>query len=235
MKLYFLVEGRRTERKLYPAWLSYLLPDLQHLQSFSEVTNNGFYLFSAEGYPSILHQHLANAVKDITRSGDYDYLVVCLDAEECRCVDRESEVQRAIIDQALDLGNTKLKVVVQNRCIETWFLGHRKVVSRAPQGQKLTEYLQFYNVIEHDPENMGLHPEFVLHAPFHGAYLKEIFRERGISYSKRNPGHVCDPSYVQELVTRTKDAPEDLRTLRDFFDFCDMIGRRIESEKNSSA
>lgn len=229
MKLYLLVEGKRTERKLYPAWLSYLVPELKHLESFGEVAAHGFFLFSAEGYPSILHQHLTNAVKDIRKSGDYDYLVVCLDAEECSCVDREHEVERAISDQGLDLGNTKLKVVVQNRCIETWFLGHRKVVSRTPQGEKLAEYLQFYNVIERDPESMGLHPEFVLHAPFHASYLKEVFRERGISYSKRNPGHVCDQSYVQELVARTKEFNSDLRTLRDFFGFCEAISRRIDS------
>lgn len=224
MRLYLLVEGRRTERKLYPAWLSHLLPAMQHLQRFDEIAMHGFYLFSAEGYPSILRQHLANAVKDIARSGNYDYLVVCLDAEECLCGDREAEVHRAIAEQSLDLGVTRLKVIVQNRCIETWLLGNRRIVSRTPQSTRLNEYLRFYDVRSLDPESMGLHTEFSLHAPFHGSYLKEILRERGLTYSKQNPGHVCNPSYVRELASRIADEPGHLRTLQDLFGFCKMVG-----------
>lgn len=37
MNIYFLVEGKRTERKVYPAWLAYLLPELQRVQSYDEV------------------------------------------------------------------------------------------------------------------------------------------------------------------------------------------------------
>lgn len=33
MNIYFLVEGKRTERKVYPAWLAYLLPELQQVNS----------------------------------------------------------------------------------------------------------------------------------------------------------------------------------------------------------
>ncbi len=32
MNIYFLVEGKRTERKVYPAWLSYILPELKQVQ-----------------------------------------------------------------------------------------------------------------------------------------------------------------------------------------------------------
>lgn len=37
MNLYFLVEGKRTERKVYPAWLAYLLPELKQVKNYDEV------------------------------------------------------------------------------------------------------------------------------------------------------------------------------------------------------
>ena len=55
MNLYFLVEGKRTENKVYPAWLKHLLPELQQVKNFDEVDKNNFYLFSANGYPSIIY------------------------------------------------------------------------------------------------------------------------------------------------------------------------------------
>ena len=29
MNLYFIVEGRRTEKKVYPEWLNFLIPELK--------------------------------------------------------------------------------------------------------------------------------------------------------------------------------------------------------------
>ena len=37
MNLYFLVEGRRTERWVYPAWLGYLLPHFTRVDRFDAV------------------------------------------------------------------------------------------------------------------------------------------------------------------------------------------------------
>jgi len=37
MNLYFLVEGTHSERKVYPAWLSYLLPELQRVYNYDDV------------------------------------------------------------------------------------------------------------------------------------------------------------------------------------------------------
>ncbi len=36
MNLYFIVEGK-TEQKVYPSWLSYLLPELQRVKNPSKV------------------------------------------------------------------------------------------------------------------------------------------------------------------------------------------------------
>ena len=46
MNLYFLVEGRRTEKKVYPKWLSVLLPQINEVKFPHEITQNNFYIFS---------------------------------------------------------------------------------------------------------------------------------------------------------------------------------------------
>jgi hypothetical protein len=42
MNLYFLVEGQSTEKKVYPAWLSHLLPELNRVNNYDEVDTNNF-------------------------------------------------------------------------------------------------------------------------------------------------------------------------------------------------
>lgn len=62
MNLYFLVEGRRTEAKVYPKWLSHLLPHFSRVERFNEVDDKNYFLISGEGNPSILDVHLPNAI-----------------------------------------------------------------------------------------------------------------------------------------------------------------------------
>jgi len=53
MNWYFLVEGK-TERKIYPQWISYLMPHLSRIDSPGEAQNNHYYLISGGGFPSLL-------------------------------------------------------------------------------------------------------------------------------------------------------------------------------------
>ena len=43
MNLYIIVEGRRTEKKVYPAWISYLIPKLSPINWAYQVNNNDYY------------------------------------------------------------------------------------------------------------------------------------------------------------------------------------------------
>jgi len=45
MNVYFIVEGRRTEKKVYPAWLGHLIPELRRVNWAFEADNNNYYLF----------------------------------------------------------------------------------------------------------------------------------------------------------------------------------------------
>lgn len=222
MNLYFLVEGT-TEAKVYPAWLSHLLPTLTRVKSYDKVKQNNYFLISAQGYPSIIYDSLPTAIEEIRDNGKYNYLVLCLDADEDTVSERQDEIHECIREKKLELGNTELVIIVQNRCIETWFLGNRKVFLRNPQTQPLLNYTRYYDVSNNDPENMGKYKGFATHAKFHQAYLKAIFRARRISYTKRNPGDVLKEEYLEQLRQRLRDKPGQLPTLGQFLQLCDKI------------
>lgn len=221
MNIYFLVEGKRTEKKVYPQWLSHLVPVLKQVKHFNEVDKLNYYLFSSGGYPSILDD-IPNAVEEINECGKYSYLVVCLDADETDVEERKAEINRIFQYSSFEL-KAELVIIVQNRCFETWFLGNRKVYSRNPQDETFRQYCEFYNVSEKDPESMPKFRGFDSISQFHVDYLKKMLKEKGIRYTKHYPGNVGEPHYIKALQKRIEDKPNDLKTLKEFFSFCETI------------
>ncbi|MGD0092155.1 MAG: hypothetical protein ABSE73_19750 [Planctomycetota bacterium] len=234
MNLYFLVEGRHTERKVYPKWMSYLLPHFRRVDRCESVDDNSYFLISGEGYPSLLDNHLEEAITNINNVGRYAYLVLCLDAEELSVTESEKEVLNWMKDKGCRLENCELRIVVQNRCIESWLLGNRRIVTRAPQSKRLAEFIQFYDVKVADPETMGRYKGFTTHAQFHGEYLEEVFREKGLAYSHKNPGHAADESFLNQLLARIQDEQKQMATFRSFVDFCRNIRSRTVREVPSA-
>jgi hypothetical protein len=228
MNLYFIVEGK-TELKVYPDWLSYLLPELRRVNRSNKVESNNYFLITAGGYPAI-YELLATAIEEIILIGKYDYLVLCLDAEESSVDGLRQEVQEKIQELSIannfSLGNTQIKVIVQNRCIETWFLGNRKIYSRQPQEPKLLNYTRYYNVSTDCPELMGQY-DYDVHAHFHVDYLKELLAARNIQYSKTMPRDVQEEYYLQELQARVSRQSTQLPTFQYFLEFCESVRAKI--------
>jgi len=131
MNLYFLVEGV-TERKLYPKWLEHLLPSYIRISDPHDAYRNNYFLISGGGYPSLLDNHLKNSVEDITSSGNYDFFILVLDSDEVTVDERINEVNNRIFNENINLGSCELKIIVQNKCIETWLLGNRKIFPQNP-------------------------------------------------------------------------------------------------------
>lgn len=150
MNVYILVEGKRTEKKVYPAWLSILTPHLKKVDIVGDVSDDNYYLISGEGYPSLL-SHLKNAIEEVNEISKFRYLVLCLDAEEMPTL--EDRMTRA---------------------------------------------------------------------QFHVAYLREMFEERNIAYSKRNPGEICEAHFLTELIKRNEET-NHISSFRKFLNLCDMI------------
>lgn len=230
MNIYFLVEGRRTEKKVYPQWLGHILPELEETNDAFSVDDMKFYVFNGNGYPSILNNHLKNAVEDVNSIGKYQYLVMCIDADEVEVDFRKQEVEAFIANKQIELNeNTEFILLVQNRCIETWCLGNRRVYKRNPTEEVLREYIEFYNVSADDPELMGKISDFETHAQFHASYLKEMLYERNIRYTKKNPNGVTSATYLNELIERNLDT-NHIVTFRSFIEFCNKLKKEIEEE-----
>ncbi len=228
MNIYFLVEGKRTEKKVYPKWLSILVPKLTEVNDPYSVSKNNYYLFSGNGFPSLLHNHLTNSVLDVNAIGDFDYFAICLDADECSVEERKQEVIDFMNTEGVALSaKTKFILIVQNKCIETWLLGNMKVFKRNPHSPELREYISFYDVSKQDPELMNNSGDFETTAQFHESYLKELLLERNIQYTKKNPRGVTEQAYLQQLIHRTEKT-EHIRSFAYFLEFCDEINNSID-------
>ncbi|MCH8535119.1 MAG: hypothetical protein LAT51_08635 [Flavobacteriaceae bacterium] len=230
MNLYIIVEGRRTEKKVYPAWISHLIPSLNPISWAHEVNHNNYYVFNGNGFPALLHNHLKNSIEEVNELDKFNYLVLVLDVDESSISGRIEEVNKFIKTNQLNLNsNTELVIIPQNRCIETWFLGNRKVFKNNPQSSSLTDYIQYYNVKTNDPEAMDIHPKFNTHAQFHAEYCREFLRERNIRYSKNNPKGVVEKDYLENLVTRNRDT-KHLASFKLFTDFCETVNAKTQSQ-----
>lgn len=221
MNLYFLLEGKRSESRVYPKWLTYLLPEITRISNYMHVTDNNYYLISGEGYPSILN-HLENAIKDINTIDKYNYLILCIDSEESTVIEKTEEVQRYLKSRNLTLNYATLKIIIQNRTFETWCLGNKKAFPRNPIDKTFVNYTKFYNVSSSDPELMGVYPNFSNHAEFHLSYLKLMLREKNILYTKNFPREVQENYYLEALIDRI-ETDNHLCTFKNFYDFCESL------------
>ncbi len=78
MNLYFLVEGRRTEKKVYRAWIHHVFPNLHEAATIEEVESNHFFLIHGGGYPSYCSR-IPAALKDIIQHGLINHFFICVD------------------------------------------------------------------------------------------------------------------------------------------------------------
>jgi hypothetical protein len=228
MNIYFLVEGKRTEMKVYPKWLSYLVPELQRSTTFDTVAKNNYFIFSGNGFPSLLDNHLRNCVSDINNVGKYDYFVVCLDADEQSATACKQEILDFIANEKIILNaKTQFEIIVQNKCLETWFLANPKIFKGNPKSDFLRECVEFYNVKKNDPELMEKLPDFEgSTSVFHSIYLQELLAERNVTYSKKNPQSVAEEYFLRELILRNQKT-KHIRSFQYFIEFCEQIRAKI--------
>lgn len=227
MNIYFLVEGRRTEKKVYPKWLSLLIPKITEVKHPTHVVDKNYYVFSGNGFPSLLDNHLRNAIDDVNNINLFNYFVICLDSDEETVQDRRQQVLDFITQNKIVLNNCQLIIIVQNKCIESWFLGYQKIYSRQPHSPLLREYNNFYNVSINDPEVMGKIDRFETCAQFHEAYLTEMLAEKNVRYTKKNPNIVTEEYYLEGLIERNNDT-NHISTFKDFLDFCNKVNSEIK-------
>ena len=204
MNFYLVVEGRRTEPRIYRAWLPFVRPGIQEVRAIEEASDETFYLVAGLGYPSYLRR-ISAAVKDIADDkGQQWCLVVAVDAEEQTFEERLKEVEETIDDAVVEHQAISVDrhILVADCCIESWLLGNQKAVPPSPQVAKLQTFKAFYDVRSDDPEKMPCHPDYNTRAQFHLDYLRQVCVERSISYSKNSPGPTSTRTWFDELVKR---------------------------------
>lgn len=185
MNLYILVDAKETERQVYKKWLEYLLPELKEVTGFNEITQHNYFLRHARHIAPSFRNRLKASILEINEANHYNYFVVCLDAEE-RTVEETITGVNDILEELNQkekiylLQDVKLEIIVQNKCIETWFLGNPKIITRNPHNKVLVEYIRYYDVSINDPEKMPLprKSRFNTTAQFHFDYLRLLFAEK---------------------------------------------------------
>lgn len=228
MNIYFLVEGKQTEKKVYPQWLSIILPEIKQVNFFADVDKLNYKLFTGNGFPHLLHNHLRASIEDVNSAGNHDYFVICLDSDDFTVKERIDEILEFMLENNLKLlPQTKLKIIVQQKCIESWLLGNRKIFKANPQDQGLIDAIKFYDVSRNDPELMEKPNEYIGSiADFHFGYLRKILQERNISYTKRFPRDVTEEHYLKELIIRSEET-DHLQTFRHFIEFCKELKSKL--------
>lgn len=221
MNLYLLVEGRRTEMAIYPAWIELMLPQMRRIFRPFDVKENNYYIVSGFGFPNLLG-HIKNCAKDIDRYPEFDYLLICLDSDDESISSRIREVEQALNSPDSWPEQSRVKVVVQRKCIESWLLG-APLMEKAKSKPAAQPFLSFYDVTRNDPEKMGKPNDYHGSASgFHCTYLTMLCESIGTFYSKRNPQVACTQEYVDGLYHRVHQT-QHLSSLRNLFDFLDYL------------
>lgn len=224
MNLYFLVEGV-TELKVYPQWLGHLLPELSRVQFAQDAKANHYFLMSGLGYPRLLDEELVNSVADINEWGNYDYLVLVVDADDMAVQEKADEIHQFIKDNKVDLNpKCRLQIVAHKYCMETWFLGNRKVYTRTVgKDSDFYNHAGFYDVSQHDPQLMAKPATMNGSVSiYHEKYLRTMLAEKKIRYSKTDPRGVGEKHYLEQLQNRVKETAH-LSSLSRFFNFCENL------------
>jgi hypothetical protein len=236
VKLYLLVEGEQTEKKLYRAWLKSCFPQLAEVTQPADLTSNSFFMLAGMGYPSYLDR-IPRALEDAARYGA-DHLFICVDSEEFSYEQRRQEVQGVLDTAVSTLEGSGLRhqgrthVIVATCCIESWLLGHKKLIPRNPS-KELSAFKSFYDVSVSDPERMGRPEGFLTRASFHLEYLREVFRHHAKVYSKVNPGIAREPNYLAALRDRclNESVLPHLASFRVLWDTWQAMGARTNIEE----
>ena len=160
MNIYFLVEGK-TESKVYPVWLAYFIPELKRIKIPSDVVSNNYYLISGGGFSSILDNHLIDSIDDINTIKKYNYLILVIDTDNLSVEQKTKEVNYFINDHKLKLINCELIVIAQKVCMETWFLGNKRIYCKNPSDKQAAIYAKHYNTANDNPELMPAQTDYM--------------------------------------------------------------------------
>jgi len=236
VNLLFLVEGGKTEPKVYKAWLSYLFPEINFVERPEDMTTNSCRIIAGNGYPNMVsapkilggRSRLEQCLLDIKDYKNVDHFFICVDSEEDPYQARFDEIQSKLEDFKTRLGvdksqATEFHIIIQNCCFETWALGNADIPAQcSAKGNSdfFSVFQPYYDILANDPELMDCPSEYVTKARFHEKYLKQYLQEFGLFYKKERPKTIAEKEYFEALIKRCSSTNHlsSLKYLLDIWD-----------------
>lgn len=205
MSLYILVEGRRTEKAVYPCWVAYA-SGLVKKETPENPDENDFFIISGYGYPCIITNHLENAIIDVNNYS-YDNFWIVVDADDEDVDTRRDYIQSNINKYGLN-PDVKVDIIIQKTCIETFGLANNDFFPKPENvSLELSRFKDKYDVTTQDPALLTTSKSVdgVNTAGFHEQYLKAIFVANGGSYTKKRPGVFKSEAFFNGIKNRFQE------------------------------
>lgn len=222
MNLCFLVEGALTEKYVYRSWIKHTFPALSEVSATGDMKSDTYYIVAGNGNPQY-KKRIAELMADFQAYPAIDHFFICVDAESKAYTEAFEEIESEVAKHSQS-PQLSIHIIIQNGCIETWFLGHTGMMQQVASASRMSKYVKFYDVSKKDPEHMEAHPDHPIRAHFHQEYLQEMFlaqnpRQR---YRKKSPGLVLEKPYLDALRERCR-ATSHLPSLQKLFTTWDAI------------
>jgi hypothetical protein len=225
MNLAFLVEGK-TELNLYPKWVSHFSPTplSECTRGYQYVVANQFTIFNVNGIGKMCRE-IPAAIYAINSNPVFDYLVIVVDADDNKTSHRLQMIQ-GIINAALPLpANCQVKIIVQQACIETWFIGHTDhfLIAKECKDRGIKSFMAEYDAQNNDPEMMPNNRIATVHSigAYHATFIKKMLK--GVNetwhYNKATAHVLIDIPYLQRLEQRLKETPSHLQSFSNMIMF----------------
>lgn len=212
MILYFVVEGRHYEKKIYKKWIPYLKSQLNYVDTVADLKANSFYIVSGNGYPQY-KLRIRDACADINNLGNIDCLFICVDTEESKYEARLNEINEYIRNECPPI-NCEIIVIIQNKCIECWLMGNKDIDISNTSNHELVRYRNNYNVNVLDPEKLTSINNRTI-GEYAKRYLILMLRENGLRYTRNSVRDVATHDYFIKLLERFED-DEHIKTFQYF-------------------
>ncbi len=220
MNIAFLVEGT-TELRLYPKWIQYFskTPLTECTTGYQDVVANQFTIFNVEGLFN-MRRGIQAAITDIRSNPVFDYLVVVVDADDNNITTSTVLIQDIISHpDTLPLpANCQLQIMVQQVCIETWFIGHSDhfLAAKFSGDRGIRQAMSEYDALHQDPELMPNQRASTVHSigAYHADFLRKMLNgaNRNWRYGKTTAHLLIDMPYLQRLEQRLIETPTHLQS-----------------------
>lgn len=208
----------------YPKLLEYFNSKYTKVNSIEEITYNSYIIKSGNGYPHVFNKmsNTLNTISDFNKKSrrngiKIDFLVLVIDADyyDSLSAARQGVEQRLRkLDSNIKEAKIKVKYIIQNQCIESWFLGNRAAFPQK-YNEEFSKFVKYFNVKETNPEKMKApYGSGVNNAHYALDYLQSMLRQTGNEYAKSKTDYISTPEYISEIYERYLDG--DLKSFGDF-------------------